>query len=176
MITGLAYVAASIGISILLMLANREAHESGDNIDYFRYPKVIQIVVLVGVFIWLAIGVAAPFLAKPGIDGPLAVKIISAIFMCASIGNLIAYIYLRGFYFAVSREMIKWRRFSKVRVLSYSDISMISHRRLDKGREDLSIHSRGKVILVLASTLQDFEILKNLVIGNAKLHGVKIVL
>jgi hypothetical protein len=172
MITGGAYIVATIVLALLMKYGSREPHQKSDNEDFFRYPKTVRYMVMFGVVVWLGailfIRLATP---KPS-DTPMIMNIETTMLAIMLIGHAIIAVYCNRFYLAVTSDGIRWGGF-KIRSLLFSEMNEIEVYNRDKGRKWLTFYGPDDLnLLRVTNYLQEFEDLVDLVRENGRKVGV----
>lgn len=163
MITGGAYIAATIVLALLMRYGSREPHQILESEDIFRYPKAMRYIIMMGVPLWIIAAIAARLTARPDIDTPMLLNIATAVGIFVSIANAVIAAYYNRFYLSVTSSGIRWGGF-KIRSLLFSEISRIEVFTRDKGRKWLTFYGPDdRNLLRVTSDLQEFEDLVDLV-------------
>lgn len=176
MITGSAYIVATIFLAFFLRYASKEAHEVTDKEDVFRYPKVFRLFFLFIIPVVIGAAVLVIATARPGIDTPLLMGIGMAVLLCIDAGFCYGYLYLKRFYLTVDNNSIRWGAF-KSKSLSFADMKRIEVRKMEKGGMQLTIYGPDDhKVLTTSNVIQDFDDLVALVTRYGKQAGVNIVM
>ena len=175
MLTGGAYLAASLVLAVILAVASRGRHQAVEETDVFRYPQIVQWLVLFGVPVFLIVALVARATARPGIDDPTQMNIWLAIFFCAAVADGCVYLHLKRFFVAVSEDSISWGGLFATKSIAFSELRMIELRSMEKDRMHLYIYrSDGRRALKVTKEVQDFDSLVGLVTSYGERHGIPI--
>lgn len=157
MLAALAYLVASVFVTVLLYFSRKQKHETRDGIEVFRYPTLLLTVILLMTPVY---GAGATFIYAVSPDKPVGWELVlfSGFFVGLMVLNTFAYLYLRSFVVEVSEQGIRANWFGRSRVVPFGDIRVVQIAHSARGGADLSLlGDGGRKLLKVGGSIEDFD-------------------
>lgn len=162
MITAFALVLTSLALAGLGIAASRDRHTSAVDGDLFRYPAVMKWILFAaipgGTFL------AASLLKQIYPDGPKTsldwafFGVFALIFLCLAF----TFFYTKSYFICVKREEILIHEITGERRIRFSDVMRLDIVQGAKSEELSLFGERGKKLVNVGATIQDFSSLATL--------------
>jgi hypothetical protein len=157
-IIALTYVAASLTLGILLVLAGRQRHKIIDGTDVFRYPSALLNVVAIGTPVYGVLAALIYLRPPPGPRTATFVATLAIVFGAFMIGNTLAYFFFITFHVETNKTSLTVARWGQRKTIQWNKLAIISLIEGRKGGRELKVLNReNRVILKVSSTIEDFD-------------------
>jgi formate hydrogenlyase subunit 3/multisubunit Na+/H+ antiporter MnhD subunit len=169
------YFVSTLIVSALVFWGTRSQHERRGSDDIFRYPVIVQCLLLCGFPLFEGVALVGQFVLPPGPhDNPIANKMLAIVFVVVGFCFVALYVYSRRFFLVVDKSGITWRKLGQIRFVPFDRVEKIEFNLAGGSGKEIAIKSGGKTLLAIPNVIQDFDMLVLILKANAKSHSIAV--
>jgi hypothetical protein len=174
MITAFTYLATSLTLAILLTLARRQHHETGEDAEIYRYPSLLINVIAFGTPMYGAMAAFIYTRDPPDERSTGFIFSLTVVFAAFIIGNTLAYFYFRSFSVEISSAQLAVSRWGRRKLIPWEQVAAITLVTGFRGGGEMTLFDqKGTPIFKIAKSIEDYDDLVWAVKNNSR-HGVPI--
>jgi hypothetical protein len=174
MISGGAYLVASLVISLLIKCTPTGVRRLDADEHMFRYPLGLRVLLMMSGPILLILDI----LCGPtgNYQGSSVISVgLQAVFVLLAIGAAFVFLYYERFYLVVGVNEFRWRTIARIHHLKFDDVVQIEFRTLEKGQLLIVVTDNNGAALKVSNTLEEFNVLESVLREKLNVGHVKII-